>query len=84
MDNSLLQRNNELEIRVSNLMANRMADLDKRGVNYKKFYNINFAARKRENTGPDGIFTAANWKPADSGLIGPVTLTPLKMKNIQP
>ncbi len=84
VDNSLLQRNNELEIRVSNLMANRMADLDKRSVNYKKFYNINFAARKRENTGPDGIFTAANWKPADSGLIGPVTLTPLKMKNIQP
>lgn len=84
IDASLLKKDNELEIRVSNLMANRMADMDKRGVDYKKFYNINFAARKRENTGPDGIFTAAYWGPAESGLIGPVTFTPMKMKNIQP
>jgi hypothetical protein len=68
---------NVLTVEVSNAMANRMADLDQRGVPYKKFYNVNFPARKRENTGPDGLFSAANWAPRDSGLIGPVTLMPV-------
>ncbi len=81
IDSSKLKESNELEIQVSNLMANRMIDLEKKGVNYKKFYNINFAANKRENVGKDGTFTAINWQPFKSGLIGPVTLTPLqKMK----
>ena len=75
----LLKEENQLEIFVSNLMANRIADLDKKGVNYKKFYNINFAARKRENSA-DGIFTAINWQPLPSGLIGPVTLSALNRK----
>ncbi|HNY80099.1 MAG: glycosyl hydrolase [Sedimentisphaerales bacterium] len=67
-----------LVIEVSNLMGNRIADLDRRGVNYKKFYNVNFAPRLRENRGPDGNFSAAKWSAQDSGLIGPVTLTPLQ------
>lgn len=79
IDAGLLKEENQLEIYVSNLMANRIADLDKRGVNYKKFYNINFAARNRENSA-DGIFTAINWQPLPSGLIGPVTLTALNKK----
>jgi hypothetical protein len=62
-------------------MANRIIDMDKKGMNYKRFYNINFAARKQENRGPDGLFTAANWEPVRSGLIGPVSLTPLSLKN---
>lgn len=73
-----LEEENTLQIEVSNLMGNRIADLDRRGVNYKKFYNVNFAARLRENRGPDGNFSAAKWPPQDSGLIGPVTLTPLQ------
>ena len=73
-----LEGENTLQIEVSNLMGNRIADLDRRGVNYKKFYNVNFAARLRENRGPDGNFSAAKWPPQDSGLIGPVTLTPLQ------
>lgn len=44
-----LQETNTLEVQVTNLMANRIIDIDKRGVNYKKFYNINFSARLREN-----------------------------------
>jgi hypothetical protein len=64
-------------------MANAMIDLEKRGVNYKKFYNINFAARKKENVGPDGIFTAINWEPLESGLIGPVSLTGLVTLNVK-
>ncbi len=77
IDSAHLKESNELEIQVSNLMANRMIDLEKKGVNYKKFYNINFAANKRENVGKDGTFTAINWQPFESGLLGPVTLTPL-------
>jgi len=73
-----LDEENTLQIEVSNLMGNRIADLDRRGVNYRKFYNVNFAARLRENRGPDGNFSAAKWPPHDSGLIGPVTLTPLQ------
>lgn len=80
IDASLLKEQNQLDIFVSNLMANRIADLDKRGVNYKKFYNINFAARKRENNDGNGIFTAINWNPLPSGLLGPVVLTALKEK----
>jgi hypothetical protein len=70
---------NILEIKVSNLMGNRIADLDRRGVIWKKFYNVNFPARRPENRGPDGFFNASNWSPRDSGLIGPVTLMPLEI-----
>jgi hypothetical protein len=73
----LLRDVNALEIRVANLSANRIADLDRRGVAWKKFYNINMPSRLPENHGDDGLFTAAKWEPLPSGLIGPVTLTPL-------
>jgi hypothetical protein len=39
--------------------------------------NTNHPARLGTNRGPDGDFSAAQWKPRDSGLLGPVTLTPL-------
>ncbi|MCF7973785.1 MAG: glycoside hydrolase family 2 protein [Phycisphaerae bacterium] len=71
-----LKPHNVLTVEVSNSMANRMADLDRRNMPYKKFYNVNFPARRRENTGSDGLFTAAGWSPRASGLIGPVTLVP--------
>jgi len=80
IDADRFQPTNELEIRVSNLMANRIIDMDQNGENYKIFYNINFAANKRENVGIDGLFTAANWSPLPSGLLGPVSLIPLKRK----
>ena len=83
IDASKLKNRNELEVRVCNLMANRIINLDKRGVNYKKFYNINFAARRRENVGKDGLFTAVSWKPVESGLMGPVTLTPVSIKEVE-
>ncbi|WP_288428477.1 glycosyl hydrolase [uncultured Spirosoma sp.] len=75
---NLLRDRNELTVIVSNGMANRMRDLDKRGVGWKKFYNINMSARLKENRGPDGLFTAEHWQPRPSGLLGPVTMTPLK------
>ncbi len=71
-------RGNSLKIAVSNLMANRIAYMDKQGVTWRKFYNINFAARRAENRGEDGLFSARNWKPKPSGLSGDVILIPLK------
>ncbi|MEI6945848.1 glycosyl hydrolase [Paraflavisolibacter sp. H34] len=67
---------NKLEVLVSNLMANRITYMDKNGLEWKKFYNINMPARKPENA-KKGIFDASGWQPQASGLTGPVTLTPL-------
>jgi hypothetical protein len=78
IDKEQLKKTNNLEIRVSNLMANRIAYLDRNKVEWKKFYNINFSARLRQNT-KDGIFDASSWLPRESGLIGPVTITPMKI-----
>ena len=75
---SVLKVDNILQVIITNGMANRIIDLDKRGVPWKKFYNINMPARLAENRGPDGLFTAAKWEPKPSGLLGPVTITPLK------
>ncbi|HEX6181822.1 MAG TPA: glycosyl hydrolase [Chitinophagaceae bacterium] len=67
---------NKLEIVVSNLMANRIAHMDRNNLPWKIFYNTNMPARRRENA-KNGIFTAAEWQPLPSGLLGPVMLTPL-------
>ena len=75
----VLKKKNSLEILVSNSMANRAAYLDKNNINWKKFYNTNMPARMDANRGADGLFSAAKWQPSASGLIGPVTLTPLKI-----
>jgi hypothetical protein len=75
LESNQLSPRNELHVYVTNLMANRIAALDRSGGRWKKFYNVNFPARLPENRGPDGLFTAAKWTPLDSGLIGPVTLT---------
>jgi hypothetical protein len=69
--------NNLLQVNVTNGMANRIADLDKRGIEWKKFYNTNFPAKLAKNRGADGLFTAAKWQPKAAGLMGPVNLTPV-------
>jgi alpha-L-rhamnosidase len=79
IDAGLLGERNILEVDVTNRMANRVADLDRRGVPWRKFYNVNFPARLPENRGADGLFTAAGWEPLDSGLLGPVTLQPVRL-----
>jgi hypothetical protein len=77
LDAKLLQEQNELTVVVSNLMANRIIDLDNRGTFWKKFYNVNIAARKAENR-VDGIFSAAGWIPRPSGMLGSVNLVALE------
>ncbi|UOQ96819.1 glycoside hydrolase family 2 protein [Hymenobacter sp. 5317J-9] len=71
-----LKANNTLTVTVSNLMANRISDMDRNHVDWKIFYNTNMPAKLKENRGADGLFTAEKWAPLESGLLGPVTLTP--------
>ncbi|HYO21010.1 MAG TPA: glycosyl hydrolase, partial [Flavisolibacter sp.] len=73
---SLLKQTNTLEIVVANLMANRISYMDRNNIPWKIFYNTNMPARRRENA-KNGIFDASGWKPLPSGLLGPVTLTPV-------
>jgi hypothetical protein len=80
IDAALLKETNALVIEVANLMANRIAYMDRNRIFWKKFYNVNFAALKAENR-LNGIFDASQWKSRDSGLLGPVTITPVKEKN---
>jgi len=56
---------NLLEIEVTNLAANRLRDLDQRGVPWRDFFFVNIAYQP---------FDASGWPVASSGLIGPVTL----------
>ena len=63
---------NHLELDVTNLAANRIADLDRRGVPWKHFDEINFVGKDYKP------FDASRWPPRDSGLMGPVTLQPRK------
>jgi hypothetical protein len=73
---SNLKQNNELEIVVANLMANRISYMDRNNLPWKIFYNTNMPARIRENV-KNGLFNASSWKPLPSGLLGPVTITPV-------
>ena len=74
----LLKQVNQLEVRVSNLMVNRIIDMDKRNIPYRIFYNTNFPAHFKEDRGPDGLFNASGWELKPSGLMGPVKLDALK------
>ncbi|CCY38509.1 uncharacterized protein BN472_02703 [Tannerella sp. CAG:118] len=73
----LLNGNDVLKIRVSNLMANRIAYMDKKGLEWKIFYNLNIDSKGRMNVGEDGRFSAKNWDPRPSGISGNVTVTPM-------
>jgi hypothetical protein len=64
---------NTLEVDVTNIGANRVRDLDIRKVNWKYFYDANMNSRSGR-----GAFDASNWPLRDSGLLGPVSLQPVK------
>lgn len=74
----LFQENNRLEVEVTNLMANRIIQMDRNNVHWKKFYNVNFPPKTRADMGPDGLFNTSGWEPLVSGLLGPVELIPMK------
>ncbi len=62
---------NTLEVEVTSVAANRIRDLDRRGVPWKTFRDINIVDI---NYKP---FDASKWPLTECGLLGPVTLTPL-------
>jgi hypothetical protein len=63
---------NVLEVEVTSVAANRIRDLDRRGVKWKTFRDINIVDIAYKP------FDASNWPLTDCGLLGPVTLTPVK------
>lgn len=64
---------NTLTIGVVNLMANRIRDMDRKKISWRKFHEINFVDL---NYKP---FDASGWEPQPSGLLGPVSLLPVEL-----
>ena len=63
---------NTLEIEVTNLAANRVRDLDRRGVPWKTFHDANVVNIDYKP------LDASSWPLHDAGLLGPVTLRRLR------
>lgn len=66
--NALKKGENSLRIEVTNLPANRIADLDRRGVKWRKFKEINFVDITYKKS------TYLHWGPVPSGLNSTVKL----------
>lgn len=66
---------NTLKIQVTNLSANRVRDMELKGQEWKIFYEINMVDKDYKK------FDATKWSPMPSGLLGPLTITPLKQQN---
>ena len=66
--NTLKKGKNELRIEVTNLPANRIADLDRRGVKWRKMEEINVVDINYKKT------TYDSWEPVKSGLNSEVRL----------
>ncbi|WP_459490106.1 glycosyl hydrolase [Aquirufa sp. ROCK-SH2] len=67
--NGVLKEHNRFEIEVTNLSANRIRDLDKKGVVWKNFHEINFVDIRYKP------FDASNWAIDTSGLKGNIFFT---------
>ena len=65
---ALKPQDNVLEVEVTGTSANRIRDLDVRGVKWKIFYDPNVVNREYKP------FDASKWPIAEQGLLGPVTL----------
>jgi hypothetical protein len=63
---------NTLDVDVTNLAANRIADLDRRKVSWKYFYDANVVGKDYKP------LDASGWPLFESGLLGPVKLIPLE------
>jgi alpha-L-rhamnosidase len=68
----LKEKDNILEIEVTNVSANRIRYLDKKGGAWKKFYDINMVDIGYRP------FDASNWLPVESGLLGPIKVLTFK------
>jgi hypothetical protein len=64
----LKEGENHIELEVANLSANRVRYLDDHNVEWRKFYNINFASISYSG------FDASRWEPVESGLTGDISV----------
>ncbi|MDR1223802.1 MAG: glycosyl hydrolase family 2 [Tannerella sp.] len=62
---------NRIELEVTNLPANRIADYERRGINWRIFKDINLVDINYKKTG------YGHWEPLPSGLNSPVKLIPV-------
>ena len=65
---SLHSGENSIRIEVANLMANRIRDMDQKGVVWRNYHEINFVNIDYKP------FDASNWKIMPSGLAGPISI----------
>jgi len=72
----LRRTGNVLEIDVTNLSANRIRDLDRRGVEWKIFKDINYVGIDYKP------LDASKWPVRTSGLLGPVQIVPVGLDTI--
>lgn len=72
LDDALKPTGNVLEIEVTNVAANRIRDMDRRGVDWKIMREINFVNIRYQP------FDASTWPLELSGLLGPVELVPMR------
>ena len=63
---------NEIRIEVTNLPANRIAEMDRQGIPWRKFNEINIVDINYKKTGYE------NWAPMPSGLNSAVRLIPVE------
>jgi hypothetical protein len=71
----LKEGENTLEIEVTNLPANRIADYDRRGIVWRIFHDINIVDVNYQRTLYD------KWDVVPSGLLGPVVIEGVRIKN---
>jgi hypothetical protein len=65
---------NTIEVEVTNLPANRIAEMDRRGEKWRIFNEINVVNLKYQRD------PYSNWEPMPSGLNGAVRLIPVNYK----
>jgi len=71
---NLQKGKNRLRVEVTNLPANRIRALELSGKEWKIFKEINMVNKDYKP------FNAAEWDPVPSGLLGPITITPLEIE----
>jgi len=70
----LKEGENTLTIEVANLMGNRIRYMDRKGISWRNFHEINFVNIDYEP------FDASGWDTQTSGLAGPVRLIPVDLQ----
>jgi hypothetical protein len=63
---------NTIKVEVDNLMSNRIRYIDQNAIQWRKYHEINFVNIDYKP------FDASKWNVMPSGLLGPVTLTPVE------